>query len=284
MSKLRSNKPRYRDLILFEHDTSFPSPTLGLLVSVFLILGFAVVSTPGVMIPFSSDVYIESTPDWNGTIQVGIFENTTRDAPNNVYGAALFNEYYGVIFFSALLISFIFAQGYSNGQYRTVLSYPISRRKLLMAKISGIYLIVTISSNLSALFVLACYVPSSIEIGVLLIMSLSLWTSAALVVASCTLVAVVTKSAPLTTIISLGMWFVAFYNYTTPATTPILEGVKNLLIPLYAILRHTTSLRMFSYLQSIPTFTECILSIILAGVFSIILFVMSAFIFERTEI
>jgi ABC-type transport system involved in multi-copper enzyme maturation permease subunit len=187
---------------------------------------------------------------------------------------AYFNTFqdslFALILLIPLLIAFNFAQGFNSGEIRTLLSYPTSRAKVLLTKSCTVICLVSITANVSSVLALAFFFPTLNHISLIMLLLLTQWIFSFLLGSVCTLVAVVSKSAPTTIVTGIGGWVAGFIIASHPESDNVIKGIFHpiLQIILYS-LGNVATLRGPEVLQ-IEVITSIAVSVML-GVISLIL-------------
>ncbi|MGY5874791.1 MAG: hypothetical protein RTU30_03500 [Candidatus Thorarchaeota archaeon] len=212
-------KRQNTSVIRLERNMSYRFPAIVAFFSLFLgIASYSILNL--VRFRLRIDLYLPS--NWNTTAAT---EELTASIP--VLSAAVsvnafFNCLYIIMAVIPLLVAFNFANGFTNGQFRTLMSYPIGRNRLVLIKAGFVVVLVSASVIIGGVVSTAFYYPFLIDYTALLLLSISFCVTVYLITTACLLISVITKSAPVTAFIGIGVWVVAFIIITSPSIFPML--------------------------------------------------------------
>jgi hypothetical protein len=218
---------------------------------------------------YAREIYL--APGWNITAISEELVESVNTVNTQAIVFPFLNCLYVVILLAPLLVAFNLAQGYGNGQIRTLLSCPIRRRTVLLLSIS-----VTIGVVLSLLF----FYPFSIESYSVLIMTGTFWITVFVITSTCTLLAVTSRSTRITAFVGVGLFLYTFTMINQPSMHPM---VQYLFFPLIIALGHV-------YPEQPPIWLEktSLLDVFMGSgsaiLFGIALLILSLFIFKRQEL
>ena len=272
MSERDQSIPR---LFKVERLISYPFPMLVGVFSSFITVAFY--SVLGLRFFRGVGVFIPSS--WNATVINSQIDETIYTIAVGALGQAFFNISAIVMFIAPLIFAFNYAQGFATGKIRTLLSYPIGRRKMFIMKIVFIILILAISLTISGILSLICYYPFYINPGLLVLFLVSSWVSVLIISSTCTFIATFSRSAPVTAFLGIGLWFVGFIFAVAPFS-PIL--LKQLFFPWVLTSRYLNPIAL-SYLEPV-TFNDVFGSIFISLALSLFLLLISILRFERMEV
>jgi len=166
------------------------------------------------------DFYLPS--NWNTTAATEQLASAVPVLSTYVSVCAFFNCLYIIMAVIPLLVAFNFANGFTNGQFRTLLSYPIGRNRLLLIKVGVVVVLVSTSVIVGGVVSTAFYYPFLIDYTALLLLSISFCVTVYLITTACLLISVISRSAPVTAFAGIGVWVVAFIIITMPSIFPML--------------------------------------------------------------
>ena len=180
---------------------SYPFPALmGIFISFFAVASYSLLT----MHLLRSGIHIPS--EWNSTIINTRLENNMIATATMTVSNSFFSVGTITLFFIPLLFAFAFAQGFSTGQIRTLLSYPIGRGRLFLIKFGSVVAIITISLAGGALLAIACLMPYSLDFALLLPIMIGSFLTIFLVSSVCVFIAVLSRSAPITAFLGIAFW------------------------------------------------------------------------------
>jgi ABC-type transport system involved in multi-copper enzyme maturation permease subunit len=258
-----------------ERNFSYPFPVIVAIISIFIFV--ASYSILGIGL-WNRNLYL--TPDWNSTALSGeLVESINTE---NAYAMInpIFDCLYIVMLLAPLLIAFNLAQGYSNGQIRTLLSYPISRRTVVLSKSGFIVLLLSLAGTIGALFSLIVFYPFSIDLYTMLILIVTFWVSTFVITATCTILAIVSRNALITAFVGVGLWEIFAPLWTQPNVHPV---ILYLLFPFFLAISHVNPQQPPFHLVEKPVI-DLILGWGCSIAFSIMLLILSVIIFKKQEI
>ncbi|MBY8997821.1 MAG: hypothetical protein KGD60_08810 [Candidatus Thorarchaeota archaeon] len=261
--------------IRLERNISYPFPTIVSIVSIFIIV--AAYSILGIG-RYNMSFYL--SPGWNSTAITEKLVESVNTVSSRAIAFPILDFVYVVVLLVPLLIAFNLAQGYSNGQMRTLLSYPIRRRTVLLLKSGLVILLVSSSGTLGVLFSLLYFFPFSISLNSFLILIATFWISVSLIASTCTLLAVVSRSARITAFVGMGLWMVALSDLSMPYTHPLLRYP---LFPIQVAVSYIDS-SVSVFFREQTTLFDVIFGSGSALILSVALLILSVFIFKRQEI
>ncbi|MHA2350078.1 MAG: hypothetical protein ACXADL_10650 [Candidatus Thorarchaeota archaeon] len=205
----------------FEGSYSFPS--IASIVSLLLfITSYSVLSS------FVWNVGVFLAPGaegWSGSDAIERAESIITERNALAFYNSFQNSLYVLILLIPLLIAFKLAQGFSNGEIRTLLSYPTNRPKILLTKSFTAILVATITANVSSILALIFFYPNLNNVPLLILLSLAMWAFSFLLGSVCTFVAVVTKNAPVTIATGIGVWTAGIVLTANLEVNPLIRGI-----------------------------------------------------------
>lgn len=194
-----------------ESTISYPFPALIGIFASFIVVAFY--SVLGLRV-YPNRIYLSS--EWDATLVGDELAAILSITNSKIVTAGFLNLGAIVMFFIPLLFAFNYAQGFSNGQIRTLLSYPIGRLKLYFVKIGIIVLIMSISMIGSGILSIVCLYPYSINFNYLILMSIASFLTVLIISATCIFIATFTRSAPVTAFLGMGLWAIGFVVTLAP--------------------------------------------------------------------
>ncbi|MGY5881955.1 MAG: hypothetical protein RTV31_17040 [Candidatus Thorarchaeota archaeon] len=271
---MHDNRQRVSKALKVESTISYPFPTMIGIFASFLVVAFY--SVLGMRF-FQNEVYLHS--DWNSTLVGAELDATLNIINSKVVTASFLNLGTIVMFFVPLLFAFNYAQGFSNGQIRTLLSYPIGRLRLFFAKTGVIVLLLSFSMIVAGTLSLASLYPYSINFEYLILMSVGSFLTVLIISSTCVFIATFSRNAPVTAVLGLGLWAIGFVVTVAPFS-PIF--LKQLFFPWILTLIHIDS-ESLSYMGS-ASINTVVTGWLITSSLSLILIIISLIRFYRLEV
>jgi hypothetical protein len=261
--------------IRLERNISYPFPTIVSIVSIFIFI--ASYSTLGLG-RYTTSFYL--SPGWNSTAVAEELIESVYNVSSRAIAIPIFDFVYVVLLLVPLLIAFNLAQGYSNNQLKMLLSCPIKRRTIILLKSGLVILLLSSSGTIGLLFSLFFFFPFSIDLSSLLLLIVTFWISVSVIVSTCTLLAVISRSARITAFVGVGLWIVALNELSMSNTHPL---VRYLLFPLQVAISYIMP-TLSGLFKDGTTLIDVIIGSCSALAFSVGLLILSLFLFKRQEI
>ncbi len=274
MGKKRWN---IRAIFQYELDSSYRFPTIAVLVSIFLIVGAFSALTHLV---WDTEIY-SGTDDISG--RVDHLTDVVLNMGLSVLITSISNCVLLFIVLIPLLIAFNFAQGYNSGLIRTLLTYPIERKNVILMKACTVVFLVASAASIGSIASVLFFVPVLTQLESMVLVLASIWVLALLMVSVSVLVAVISKSPLVTSFGSIATWFLAFIAVTHPDTPQML---KTTLFPPFAVAEYTGigPLWVITIFGAEITYADTLVGMGMACLLAIILLGMSYIIFKRTGV
>ncbi len=227
---MSENKTRKFSTHRLEINMSYPFPFIIGLLSLFIF-----VASISLLNQASGDLDIYLPIGWDNVAITEELTATIRSMTTRAAVVSILNSFYIVLLLVPLLVAFNFALSFGNGQIRTLVSYPIERKKLLLVKSGVIFVLMTVSVTLGSIVGLFFFCPFSIDVVVLCQLLGPLWITIFLMTVSCLFIAVLSRSASVTAAGGIGMWFGAFVVIPLPSTPSF---IVNLLFPIFSAMKY----------------------------------------------
>jgi len=263
--------------IHIELNISYPFPTISILLVIFIIVGaFSVLNHINIDAHLSSGVT-------DSEARITHLYDVVNHKAVAVFLASTANYVYVFMVVIPLLVAFSFAQGYSSGLIRTLLSYPFSRRDVLFIKSGTVFMLVGGSASIGAFVNVLFFVPIIDHLEYFFLALISVWALVLLMTAVSTLLVVITRNALATSFGAITIWFLAYVFITMPDTSIM---TKILLFPPFAVARYTGS-RDFWLLSLFPDdvlLMNLFTGMLFTGLIACALFGLSYIIFKRTGV
>jgi ABC-type transport system involved in multi-copper enzyme maturation permease subunit len=202
MTDIKSRLRRIWILIGVEGDMSYGFPTIPAILIIFILT--AIFSVSGLVVQ-SMNVNLWPSEGWDWTAAVQKLEGLISGAGTQVFVVGFANYIWMMFVLIPVLVASNMAQGFSNGQYRTLLSYPIDRRGIVLTKFGVAVLVVAGTASLSPLIVMGLYSPTPIALLPLVLAVVSIWAMVALQTAFSLVFAFVSRSIRATTLAGIGL-------------------------------------------------------------------------------
>lgn len=259
-----------------EIDMSYPFPSIVGLLSLFII---------------AASVSLQSLPDYGMEISLPIGWDTTvlpqelaaviRIMTTRSATFSILNSFYILLFLVPLLIAFNLSLGFGNGQIRTLVSYPVGRMKLLLAKSGVVFILTTTAVTLGGIMSLVFFYPFTIDLVVLAQLLIPLWITVFLMTTSCVFIAVLSRSAPLTAVAGIGVWVGAFVMIPSQSLPSYVVYVIYPLLAAINCVAEDTGPIHYLWTTSV---NDVLLGCGAALVLSVLLLCLSALAFRRMEV
>ena len=195
---------------------------------------------------------------------------------------SVLNSFYVILLLVPLLMAFNFALGFSNGQIRMLLSYPIGREKAIITKWGLIFIIPSTTLTLGAFFGLVFLYPYTIDIILMGQLLVPLWINIFLITTSCLLVAVLIRSAPLTALAGIGLWLGSFVIFTMQSSSSFL---LNILFPFLAAVNYLNPdyISPINFLGT-TSLSDALTGSVVAFMLGVLFFGLSVYVFRKLEV
>ncbi len=270
-------KRQNTNVILLERNISYRFPSIVAFFSLFLgIASYSILNMWRFRLRI--DLYLPS--NWNTTAATEQLASAVPVLSTTVSVSAFLNCVYVIMAVIPLLVAFNFANGFTNGQFRTLLSYPIGRNRLLLIKTGVILVLVCSSVIVGGVVSAAFYYPFLIDHTALLLLSISFCVTVYLITTSCLLISIISRSTRVTAFAGIGVWVVALIIITTPSSFPMLGYT---LYPVLTAASHLHTMGPISYLGSI-TMLDVLSANALALILGTLLLYISMWLFNRLEL
>lgn len=271
------DKIRRFNALRLEINISYPFPSIVSIFSVFIfIASFSLlgISTYGL----GTSVPV----GWDSTLITEQLGESIRTMINRATITSILNSFFLVLLVVPLLVAFTFALGFSNGQIRTLLSYPISRKNLILIKSGVVFVLVVSAITSGGLLGMIFFFPFSIDILLLFQLIIPLWITIFLMTVGCVLIATLSQSAPITIAGGVGIWSGAFVLYTMQSTQSIIMSV---LIPVLSAINYIdpNPPSPISFMGTTPL-SDVLFGSGIALVLGIFLLYLSVFLFRKMEV
>jgi len=276
---MSENKARKFSTHRLEINMSYPFPTIIGLLSLCI---------------YVTSVFLQGLPDygmelylpigWDSVTMTEELVTAIQTMTTRAAVVSILNSFLIVLLLVPLLIAFNFALGFSNGQIRTLVSYPVGRGKLLLVKGGVVFVLIATAVTLGGIIGLVFFYPFSIDVVVLGQLLIPLWITVFLMTASCVFIAVLSRSAPVTAVGGIGVWFGVFVMIPTQSVPSFLVYA---LYPVLAAINYITpgspSPSPISYLWS-TSMNDVLYGCGVALVLGILLLYLSIMVFRRLEV
>lgn len=276
---MSENKARKFSTHRLEINISYPFPTIIGLLSLFIYI--ASVSLQGLP-DYGMELYLPI--GWDSIAMTEELVSAIWTLTARAAVLSILNSFLIVLLLVPLLIAFNFALSFSNGQIRTLVSYPIGRGKLLLVKSGLVFILMATAVTLGGIIGLVFFYPFSIDVVLLGQLLIPLWITVFLMTASCTFIAVLSRSAPVTAVGGIGLWFGVFVMIPTQSVPSFLVYA---LYPVLAAINYITpgspSPSPISYLWS-TSMNDVLYGCGVALVLGILLLYLSIMVFRRLEV
>ncbi len=241
---------------------------------------------------YVTSVFLQGVPDfdmelylpigWDSVTMTEELVTAIQTMTTRAAVVSILNSFLIVLLLVPLLIAFNFALGFSNGQIRTLLSYPVGRGKLLLVKGGLVFVLIATAVTLGSIIGLVFFYPFSIDVVVLGQLLIPLWITVFLMTASCVFIAVLSRSAPVTAVGGIGLWFGVFVMIPTQSVPSFLVyALYPILAAINYVAQDRTSPIFYLWTTSI---TDVLYGCGVALVLGILLLYLSIMVFRRLEV
>ncbi len=269
---MKNEKPNLQAIASLDWGISFSFPTPETIVSVFVFLSVGICLGAQMFDPYIS---IIPGSGFNGTILSNYYLELAQREASNALMIIMTMATYTVAFAIPLLISFSLAASFENGLLETLISYPISRKTLLVTKAAIIVILLASSFFLTAVISIGAFYLGRIPVIELILFVIAFLAVCLSITSSAILLAVASKRVGISSVGGIGIWIAVLFISSTSAEFRLTDGILN---PVQLIARYlngagelVTSLDMFAGL----------LGSLLLG---LILLVVSVFVFEEVDV
>jgi len=254
-----------------EIDISFPFPVLECLFVVPLFLASSIALQVIPTFYARSDLF----PDFFRPGDIVMFIDGVGI---RVFAEALYSLNAIILFIIPMIITFNLARNLENGIMKTLLSYPIGRRKLLITKVCQVVILVWFAMISGLFFSVYVFTPVMNGMPSFILMSASLLALVFAVTTTTILIAIATKSTPATAILGSGLWFSFLFLAMSRTFSSIVRGIMNPV--LMAVNLEGGALGFFTDITSADLMTS------IAGTLSVgfLALIISFILFDRSEI
>jgi hypothetical protein len=268
---LRRNTDKTRSALSLEIDTVYPIPFIEGIVFTLSVLAFFFVSDIG----FGIFARISPSPEWNGIPIENLFTGFMNQAFIMSLGRAFNSFTYVLLFIVPVLVTLDIARGLESGFFRTWLSYPIGRRKLLLLKVMIVMILVTLPVNVASVLGALYLEPGVIPVDEIIVLSSALWAFSLMVTSISVILAVLTKSLPVTLFGGVGIPFSLASTALLLRDLPAI--IRALFNPLFITMTFTGSNSASLLLENV------LLGIVGSAFVGLILLACSVLAFDRME-
>jgi hypothetical protein len=269
---MKSNEQNTRAIASLDWGLSFSFPTLEGLVAVFLLISVWLCMVSQLHDPH---IVIRPGPDFNSTeVSEYILNRLESEASTSLLTILTLSEFVLALAIP-MLIAFSLAATLESGLLETLLSYPISRKTLLLTR-TGIVTIVTSGSVI---------LTSSLSVGVFFLWRISVTDLLLLTVGLCSMALVITTSAILLAVISKrvgitsagggALWLGLLYVTSFPQENFVWDWVLN---PIQLIVRYLTGR------EPLVGVVQVFMGILGNAILGLSLLVLCVLVFERIDV
>ena len=268
---MRRALKRARAAFELEMDISFPFPVRECLFAVPLLLA----SSTALKVIHGTYARSDLVPEFFKPDNILRFIDTLGI---RVFAESLYALNGVVLFIIPMIVTFNVARSFENGIMKTLLSYPIGRRKLLVTKVSQVVILVWSAMIAGLFFSVYAFIPVIDGLSSFVLMSVSLLALVFITTTTTVLIAVVSKSTPVTAILGVGLWVSFLFLAMSGTLSPIVRGVMNPV--LMAVSLEGGALGFFNGITS----ADLVVSIVGALAIGGLAFIASLILFNRREI
>ncbi len=195
-----------------------------------------------------------------------------------VFAEALYSLNTIILFIIPMIVTFNLARSFENGTMKTLLSYPIGRRKLLITKVSQVVILVWFAIIAGLFFSVYVFTPVVNGIPSFVLMSASLLALVFTATTTTVLIAIASKSTPVTAILGSGLWFSFLFLAMFGTFSSIVRGIMNPV--LMAVSLEGGSLGFFNDITS----ADLVVSIVGTLSLGVLALIASFILFDRREV
>lgn len=199
--------------IRLEYANSYRFPIIETILIFFLVLSLW---TTNSLLAQQWHISLYPSEGWDGTEWVAWLRDIRTAMAPTVYGNIL--NQLNILFYSIipLLIGFTTAKAFEDGTIRVFLSYPIRRGAYMIAQFLLAIMIIGGGGFLAALGAMAVFVPFFPIGWSVLLLTVSFWTSLALITSSVMLIAVISGRSAVTAVGGIALWNILLLLATNP--------------------------------------------------------------------
>jgi ABC-type transport system involved in multi-copper enzyme maturation permease subunit len=261
-----------RAIIELEVETSYRFPIVETVVAIIVFVGLV-----GAASYSNRAMTIALVPgqSWNGTEASHIYSSFLEQTSTSAYMFSL-TSYAGIlVFLIPFLVAFTTARGFEDGTLQTILSYPVSRSKLLLSRFVLTATIVGVPATLAPLTVVYGFIPGPKNIEAILMLAAALWAVVILMTSMTMLVSVVLRGTLVTALTGVVLWSAVAVLTFMPGFPALISGILN---PMHIVQRYMIGIPEGPFLTDV--------AIALAGcvIFGIVALVASLGLFSRAEV
>ncbi|MHC4750498.1 MAG: ABC transporter permease subunit [Planctomycetota bacterium] len=195
-----------------------------------------------------------------------------------VFAEALYSLNAIILFIIPMIVTFNLARNFENGMIKTLLSYPIGRRKLLITKVSQVVITVWFAIIAGLFFSVYVFTPVMNGLQSFILMSASLLALVFAATTTTVLIAIVSKSTPVTAILGSGLWFSFLFLAMSGTSSSIVRGIMNPV--LMAVNLEGGALGFFNDITS----ADLVVSMVGTFSFGVLALITSFILFDRREV
>ncbi|MHA1970684.1 MAG: hypothetical protein ACTSXE_02425 [Candidatus Thorarchaeota archaeon] len=267
-----NRKREWLDVTRLEFRHSYRSPLVEFITVFFLYIAFSATYAWA-----SRPLWIGTIPGptWNGTAQIDYFQSFMNSISTTTLVSSLDQLWAVIMFIMPLIVAFTTARSFEDGSLRTLLSYPVERTHLLLMRILVPFLIIGGISTLSVLLAQFLMVPAVIDIGAFLSYFGIFYLAIILVIASISLLAIVTKRMMATAVGGVAVWYGLLIFSWTSACPRVLFWIMN---PIYMFSQYNLGGELAPVLGDV-LYTIGVMSVM------VVVFILSAImLFKKVEV
>jgi hypothetical protein len=274
---MSENKTRKFSTHRLEINMSYPFPTIVGLLSLFIfVASISLLNLPD----FDLDIYLPI--GWDNIVVGEELVRVIRTLTARAAVASILNSFFISLLLIPLLIAFNFALSFNNGQIRTLVSYPIEKKNLLFVKSGVLFVLIAAAVTLGGVFGLVFFYPFTIDVVMLGQLLVSLWITIFLMITSCMFIAVLSRSAPVTAVGGIGVWF-GIYVLLPLQSIP--SFIVNMLYPIFSTMNYINhEPGSPAYFLGTTSINDVLLGCGAAMALGALLLYLSVLVFRRVEV
>ena len=229
---MKNSDKNTKAIVALDWDLSFSFPTLECVVAVFIFLSVGICLTNQMIDPSISIVH---GPEFNGTALSEYYTNLAERGALYSFTTIISISAYIMAFAIPLLLSFSLAASFENGLLETLLSYPISRKNLLLARAGIIVAVMSVSVGLASMLSVSIFFPGLQPVSGVALMIIACIFTCLSITSGSMLLAVVSKRIGMTSAGGAGLWIAVLFMASSSPEYRVIDGIVN---PIQLIVRY----------------------------------------------
>ncbi len=263
---------KYNEIIQLELKHLYRVPFLETMIATLVfacLIGVVQASTRG------PELNLYSFSDYNSTHMIGI---TLEGFQEMTISGFVLGPTYGmvfIVFLIPMMIAASISRGFENGLHKTLLSYPFSRKEVLLCKIVIPVIALALPCLATSFVATSILTPGYLDLITISIFSLAFIAVCFAIASVSAVIALLSKNSLITSSIGVLIWYAILFVYVPPPDVPLLYGILN---PM------STSIAFIMDSGGAIQLSEVLLSLVGCLIMAVLLILIADRVFKHTEI